>query len=1259
MHRQRTLLVTLGALLVLAPISASPPPVAAGAPEPVFVEDGLLPPEGAATTGSAIAGPEDHVTLIVRLRDPSLWELYKVDRDRAASVGTQPMSTPTLESLRQAMVQRQRPARQAIEAVGATVLDSYQVVANSFLVETTAGGIPDLVHLRGVASVARAPVLELDLDYSVPHIGAQRVREELGYDGSDVIVAVIDTGTDYTHAAFGGAGTVEAFAANDEDIVEPGSFPTDKVIGGYDFVGARYHSGCQPGQPCTTRAIPDDDPLDSVGHGSHVAGILAGMGAGATPVGVAPGAKLVSLKVFGNPGEGIQPSTTYSTSAVEWVLAHNMGMAVNGFAPEGKIQVVNMSLGSLWSGGMIETNRIFGDLTDSGVTVVSSAGNGGPRPYIVGSPSAAAMVLSVAGSHPPDETQQLAKAQWEEGGQARSISPLAMEPGFIQGTDQEEWLPNLTETGVVSGDLAWYGLACNGDQGAPSPPAQDVNEKVALIERGSCFFYDKMWNAAKLGAIGVLMFTNDRDKTRMGCGPPADCENGPDITGLMIDRKPGLLLMDLVYEQGVEVKATLDPSLRVNLGDAITNISSRGPSRFSGGIKPNITAPGNAILSVAAGTGDGARSMDGTSVAGPHVAGVAALLWQRNTDEDLGLGPLDIAALAMNYADPTIKVGKPEDGVMAPVARQGAGLVNAYDSAKGNSVVRSDPGIAELGFGNQHVLDEGVELRQTLSVRNLSAADKTYGTEAVFAFPDEDEGQGVSVSFEPGTLTVGAKATEQLEVVLSLDPEAIRPWQLAGELGLYDENAFRVQEVDGYVHLTEIDGGGAPVAGGDVVGVPFHVLPRRSSCVEAATSEDFSLAFPGQSVTHRWQNPCGVDAQVEVFRRVATDPAESREFADFDPVVDIENIGLRWGPEDPGDPSSPTIMEWVFHTAGSRRIPYDAEFRVYVDLDRDGNFDRVVLNIAERSGPDFTGRWQIAHAPVQPRSLTPIATQIVPSRYMRYDIDESTTVLAIGADEVGLDLSTGEATFGFAGLAIAGTQDMPASDNYLGYDLVPDNVELGGVLSFDQTQTACVLLSDADGTPRGTYGDTITVPAGGEASMEIALALSCDLSSPPDETALLMTYPDNVPGAARAEVRNGHLGGYSIFLPYASKGHDLRPVPFEVTIDEVAESGISGTATLGESDTGLEVAIQLAGVLAGSAHPALIQEGVCDEPGEAVHALGNVVDGRATTILEGVTLADVADGGHALAIQLSEDNELVVACGAIPLHEEGASAPAP
>jgi hypothetical protein len=291
------------------------------------------------------------------------------------------------------------------------------------------------------------------------------------------------------------------------------------------------------------------------------------------------------------------------------------------------------------------------------------------------------------------------------------------------------------------------------------------------------------------------------------------------------------------------VTVTMDAALRVDLAGTISRDSSRGPARASGQIKPQISAPGMRVFAAKSGSGTEGVTYDGTSMSGPMVTGVAALLWQRNMQQHLDLQPLDIAALAMNYANPSIYM-TPEElgGERAPVARQGAGLVDAYRSGKAMTVVRSAEGIAELSFGEVQPSDRPLRLVRKLSVHNLSEDAKTYEPGYVFDHPAEDADHGVTISFDPPTLTVAGGGTADLNVAMTVDPASVRqPWGLRGTDAIREETQMTLYEVDGWVSLTEVDAAMQPVFDGDRPLVPFYVLPRAASCV---------LTDPGGAAGH-------------------------------------------------------------------------------------------------------------------------------------------------------------------------------------------------------------------------------------------------------------------------------------------------------------------------------------------------------------------------------------------------------------------------
>lgn len=224
---------------------------------------------------------------------------------------------------------------------------------------------------------------------SVKWIGGSRVQAELGLRGKGIKVGVIDTGVDYTHKMFGGPGTVQAYTSNQPGVVESGSFPTARVVGGRDFVGTDFDTSSRTEAKRIPK--PDEDPLDEQGHGTHVAGTIGGVGDGVnTYDGVAPAVDLYALKVFGKSG---------STSEASVIAALEYAADPNGDGDlSDRLDVVNLSLGSSWGTRYGLYDEAVHALTRGGTLFVAAAGNSGASRYIVGSPSTADDALSVAAS---------------------------------------------------------------------------------------------------------------------------------------------------------------------------------------------------------------------------------------------------------------------------------------------------------------------------------------------------------------------------------------------------------------------------------------------------------------------------------------------------------------------------------------------------------------------------------------------------------------------------------------------------------------------------------------------------------------------------------------------------------------------------------------------------------------------------------------------------------------------------------------------
>ena len=197
------------------------------------------------------------------------------------------------------------------------------------------------------------------LDVSAPLVGALEAWN-LGYNGSGVKIAILDTGIDPTHPDF--------------------TFPngTSKVLLEKSFVDY-YGDG-----------LPDEDPYDYHGHGTHVASIAAGTGlaSGGRFTGIAPGAWLLNGKVLNRYGVGFM---SWIISGIEWAV-------------ESGADVISMSLGGGFTDGTDPLSMACNWAVSQGVMVVAAAGNEGWWGYFtVTAPGTASEVITVGASDKGDE----------------------------------------------------------------------------------------------------------------------------------------------------------------------------------------------------------------------------------------------------------------------------------------------------------------------------------------------------------------------------------------------------------------------------------------------------------------------------------------------------------------------------------------------------------------------------------------------------------------------------------------------------------------------------------------------------------------------------------------------------------------------------------------------------------------------------------------------------------------------------------------
>src|SRR2546422_960921 len=319
-----------------------------------------------------------------------------------------------------------------------------------------------------------------------------------------------------------------------------------------------------------------------------------------TPHGVAPGASLYAIKIF----SGCASDGTASTSTANVVAANEWAMDPNHDGDTSDhADVINMSLGGAFGRDTEASSVASNAAVNLGVIVVAAAGNAGNIPYITGSPAAASGAISVAAGNDPGVKVQLLTVA---GSGAANGNYESVPAAFG---------PTLVDTATKTGPTSFVGQACT------ALPAGSLTGQIPLIERGTCFFVVKVKNVQNAGAIAAVVYNNVAGDPIVMGGTDATIT----IPSVMVGNANGLAIRGAL---GASSTFTLDPASQVSIENRLAPFTSRGPRFNDAAIKPDVTAPGVAILSAEVGTGTEATPVSGTSFSSPHVAGAPPIFRQ-------------------------------------------------------------------------------------------------------------------------------------------------------------------------------------------------------------------------------------------------------------------------------------------------------------------------------------------------------------------------------------------------------------------------------------------------------------------------------------------------------------------------------------------------------------------------------------------------------------------------------------------------------
>jgi minor extracellular serine protease Vpr len=858
-----------------------------------------------------------------------LAESAGVERARALSArGDSTASARALADHRRSVVAQQRGIAASVFQMGGTELGRVQMAHNAIAMRVDASELSRIAALPGVVRVRPVLHYQLDLSETVPYVGGTAVQNS-GRDGSGVTVAVLDSGIDYAHRNLGGEGTAEAYAAaygagpsDPKNTTLDGLFPTAKVVAGFDFVGETWGIVNNAEVGVLTE---DPDPIDLEGHGTHVADIIAGQSLDGAHKGVAPGAKLVAVKVCS--------AISSACNGVALLKGMDYALDPNGDGDmSDAVDVINLSLGSPY--GQVEDDLTLAAINavKLGVIVVASAGNSANRPYVTGSPSIGPGVISVAQTAVP----------------SASAIPLQINaPAAIAGIYGNTQVLEFAPVGAgVTGDVAFIGRGCPAGSVAGTPDEDPYLTspagKVVLIDRGSCGVSLKVDRAAKAGATGVLI-----GLVAAGDAVGFSSAGGDTFVPSLVITRAVSSAIKAQLTAGQTVNVSISPAAAIPLVGSMASSSSRGPSMSAQTIKPEIGAPG-ASLSAEAGTGNGQTAFGGTSGAAPMVAGAAALMVQAHPKRSA----LQIKAMLMNSAETAVFTNPAlVPGELAPITRIGAGELRVDRAVKLTAAAwnRRDQS-ATLSFGAVEAA-QPLTVERELRVDNFSGSDQVFTVTPSFRYASDGTSGAVQV-LAPSSVRVPARGHEHVKVTLVIDPTKLTTWTLNGGSQGGNGAALNGPEYDGYLTFT---------AGTEKLSVPWHVLPRKAANTEASRVVRLRSG-EGVQVTNT-----GTEAgDYDVFSLTGTSPRLPRASlpkpGDNFAIIDLQSVGVRYLPAaltgGAGD-----LLEFAITTFGRRAHPaYPAGFEIGIDTNSDGVEDFVVFS-AESGGFNVSGQTLVSVRP--------------------------------------------------------------------------------------------------------------------------------------------------------------------------------------------------------------------------------------------------------------------------------------------------------
>ena len=715
---------------------------------------------------------------------------------------------------------------------------SYTTLTNGVAVQVRNQDAQKLENMTGVKSVYAtesyaAPKVAVSNNANVYTTGIYDTSN-VGYKGKGMVVAILDTGLDYTHDAFQEMPDSDTIGLKEDTIGEvlenleahkrssnltaSDFYLNDKVPFAYDY------------------ADNDGDVYPSYSvHGTHVAGIVAGKDDGKevnketheTFVGVAPDAQLVICKVF---SDDLGSKRLGNANSAD-ILA-----AISDCVTLG-VDVINMSLGTtagfsdegFTEAGGFRLSEVYQKVEDAGISLIVAASNdyssgfGGdngtnltsnPDSGTVGSPSTYPSALSVASINGQPANYFIANKKQGVSEDEQDVAFLTESSNangkvykfldlLYEKTDTEK-SEELTLNYVIV-----PGVGRASDYTNTVKRAFNGGRTIALIKRGDITFAEKVRNAMANGAVACIIYNHLSGTIRMTLGevndPIPTCSISMDAGAMLVKGAPNGRI------------GTVSFSYDYAAGPFMSDFSSWGPTPDLK-LKPEITAHGGEITSSVPG---GYEVQSGTSMATPNMSGAVALLRQHvKASRPEITDPVELNNYVYSLLMSTATMARNETNNPYSPRKQGAGLAGIADavhtqgyltvegSDKPKLELGDDPnktGVYNMEFTVHNISGDPVSYTPNVYVmtESLSTDLKTVAEKAYMLENCNIEVTAGGMTVPKGeSFTVPKGESVKIHVTVTLDSGATEYLDRTFQNGMYVEGFVRLESSEtGIVEL--------------------------------------------------------------------------------------------------------------------------------------------------------------------------------------------------------------------------------------------------------------------------------------------------------------------------------------------------------------------------------------------------------------------------------------------------------------------------